>query len=155
VHFAEQLGAERQRLELHETPLQCIDVAEHLLDVGVWRDPGRVDLVDVGDQSLGPFDPGRGDRLAQQVTDVAPRVQAPALRIDLGDRRDLAEAGDIGVSTVGEAQCEQLLRLGRELRLLAAVEPDGVGDKLELTARPRSDPSGRSSRYPKRAASVR
>ena len=41
--------------------------------------------------------------------DVAARVEAEALRLDLRDRRDLAQAVDVDVGAVGEPLAEQPL----------------------------------------------
>ena len=65
-------------------------------------------------------------------TDVPPRIQAPTLRFDFIERGDLAEPEHIGVLALREALLHQVFASGLGLGLLPAIEPDDVGDELDL-----------------------
>lgn len=74
-------------------------------------------------------------RFTVRDADVAAGVQAPALFLDFRDRRPLAQAGDVGVGRLGKMGLEQLGRVVMVLRLLAPIQPDDVGQELDLRRR--------------------
>ncbi len=71
---------------------------------------------------------------------IATGVERPALRLDLGDRRRLAEAGDVGIGGLlaeGLLQLYQhLLTAHRQIRRFAAIKPHDIGDEADLRRRP-------------------
>ncbi len=63
---------------------------------------------------------------------VATGVEAPALGLDLGESRHLAEARHVDVDAVREPLLEQRVAAIDRLDVLAAVEADDVGEELDL-----------------------
>ena len=63
---------------------------------------------------------------------VAAGVEAPALGLDLVQRRNLAQAGDVLVGTVGKVLGHQLGAALLCLGLLPAIETGDVGQEFDL-----------------------
>ena len=80
------------------------------------------------------------DILTGSDADVAARIQAPALRLDLGKARRPAETGDVGIGSFGSEDFLEL-RLGLlaaegVVGLLAAVEADEIRKEADLSCGP-------------------
>lgn len=67
MYLADQPNAERKGLELIQPPLERGYVVEDLFDIGVRRFAHRLGVEDVRQRRLGPLDPRRGERFAQQI----------------------------------------------------------------------------------------
>ena len=70
------------------------------------------------------------------MTDMAGRIETPALLLDLLDGCDATQASDIYVGSVRKCRAEQLITTRLELGCLSPPEADDVGEELGLLGCP-------------------